>query len=82
MEVVSRKRVNVKGHYRVIERNKLGQIISSKKWSPKPKKEYCPRCRHYTLEPYEGKIQEEYTLFICSRCHFKSIHKLNRKVET
>lgn len=79
MEVVSRKRVNVKGHYRVIERNKLGQIISSKKWSPRPKNEQCPRCSHFTLEPYKGKILKKHTLFICSRCGFKSIRDLNRK---
>lgn len=32
------KRVNVKGHYRVIERDEKGRFTSSKKWSPKKHK--------------------------------------------
>ena len=32
---VSSKRVNVKGHYRVIKRDAQGRITSSKKWSSK-----------------------------------------------
>ena len=76
------KRVKVKGHYRVIERDDKGRIVSSKKWSPKPEPEQCPRCKHFTLEKYSGEPAPGCKLWVCKRCGFKSIRKINRKTET
>ena len=82
--MITSKRVNVKGHYRVIERDEMGKIVSSNKWTnPKRNKEenHCPRCNHFTLKP-RGTIQNgELEVWACSRCSFKAVREKGRKVD-
>jgi len=83
-EIYTSKRVNVKGHYRVIVRNSKGQIVSSKKWHNYKTSNmdlYCPRCRHYAMVD-SGTItinDKKHGVQCCSRCNYRRILKAEDK---
>ena len=46
----------------------------------KPESEYCPKCRHYTLEKAVGPLIDGlHRLWLCKRCGFKTIRKEGEK---
>jgi len=68
-------------------RNKDGRFrkVRSDKGKPrkkKPEPEYCPKCRHYTLEKMKGDlINGTSRLWLCKRCGYKSIRKEGDKAD-
>lgn len=69
------KRINVKGHYRVVERNEKGQFTSMKKWHSQtpPRSFNCDNCGKKTSNKkgYVVAIIGGPVLELCSKCFRK-----------